>query len=138
MHVNFDIENIGKGPGFILGYGIAHEICVAEKQGSVPLTTRDGFARMVVSADAKFRAGAAYDVFQISDDDREAMLKFRKTLYVYGHIRYLDLFGVTRTTGFMFEYIPSREAPDDSVFAMCPAPNWWFDREEGLSDTRTA
>jgi hypothetical protein len=58
------------------------------------------------------------------------MLNLQRTLYVYGSIRYFDLFGVMRSTGFMFEYIPNRSEPEKSAFAMCPNRDWWFDREE--------
>jgi hypothetical protein len=43
--------------------------------------------------------------------------------------RYTDLFEMTRRTGFLFEYVVNRDAPEKSVFVMCPDA-MWYDIEE--------
>jgi hypothetical protein len=129
VEVHLDITNIGKGIGFIKGYGIAHEICANKAQGNAPLIVRDHIGRMILGPDGKLDAGAPFDAFQIEPADGEAMMKYTKTLYVYGYVRYLDLFGIMRRTGFMFEFVPLLTEPEKSVFVMCPSP-WWYDKEE--------
>jgi hypothetical protein len=129
MEVHLDIKNIGKGVGFIKGYGIAHEICIDGRQGSVPLTVQEGFSMMPLRADSELDAGAAFDVFQISADDRLAMIEFDRSLYIYGYTRYSDLFGIVRRSGFSFEFIPNKTQPEKSAFVMCTNP-LWYDEEE--------
>ena len=129
LGIHLDITNIGKGVGFINGYGIAHEICREGQQGDVPLTICDGFSRMPLREDGKLDAGAPFDVFQIFATDRLAMIEFDVSLYVYGHVRYTDLFGIVRRTGFMFEFIPDKIAPEKSTFVVCRHP-MWKDEEE--------
>jgi hypothetical protein len=129
MEVHLDITNVGKGVGFIKGYGIAHEICIEGKQGSVPLTVQDGFSMLPLREDGELDAGAAFDVFQISADDRLAMIEFDRSLYIYGYTRYSDLFGIVRRSGFMFEFIPNKTHPEQSSFVMCNSAKW-HDEEE--------
>jgi hypothetical protein len=129
LEVHLDIHNIGKGIGFFDSYGIANEICRDGQQGKVPLAIRNGFARMPLRSDAQFKAGAPFDNLQISDEDRVAMIDFEKTLFVYGYVRYYDLFGIFRKTGFMFEFIPNKHFLEESAFAMLPHP-LWYDEEE--------
>jgi hypothetical protein len=133
VEVHLDITNIGKGVGFIKGYGIAHEICIAKTVGNKSLTIRDQFARTLLGPDGKLNAGAPFDVFQIERGDADAMMKFEKSLYVYGYVRYLDLFNIMRRTGFMFEFIPLLTEPEKSKFVMRPSP-WWYDKEEEPSE----
>jgi hypothetical protein len=97
--------------------------------GNVPLAIRDHFGRMPLRPDARWEAGAPFDNLQIVDDDRQALIAFKKALYCYGYVRYFDLFGIFRITGFMFEFIPNENAPFDGTFAMCPHP-MWYDEEE--------
>jgi hypothetical protein len=130
MEVHLDITNVGKGVGFIKGYAIAHEICIEGKQGNVPLTVQDGFSMLPLREDGELDAGAAFDVFQISADDRLAMIEFDRSLYIYGYTRYSDLFGIVRRSGFMFEFIPDKLHPEKSSFVMCNSAKWWHDEEE--------
>jgi hypothetical protein len=129
LKAHLDVWNIGKGVGFLQAYGIAHEICPEGKQGDVTLIEWDIIGRMPVSADAKLDTNLPYHVFQISDAEREAILSDRKNLYLYGFLRYSDLFGVVRRTGFIFEFVAYRNSPENSVFVMCRHP-MWYDTEE--------
>ena len=126
---HMDITNIGKGVGFIESYGIAHEINLRGSQGKQPFSIRNEFGRVQVRRDAKFVSEAPFDAFQIVPADRRAMIEFRKTLYVYGYVRYFDFFNVYRRTGFIFEFIPVSTEPEKSTFAICAHP-LWNDEEE--------
>lgn len=84
---------------------------------------------MPLRDDGKLDAGAPFDVFQINAEDRLAMIEFDVSLYVYGYVRYSDLFGIVRRTGFMFEFIPNKVHPEKSTFVMCRHP-MWYDQEE--------
>ena len=129
LEVHIDIANIGGGIGFIHSYGIAHEICARVSMGDVALAIRDHFGRMLLRPDARWKAGAPFDHIQIGDDDRFTLIAFKKALYCYGYVRYFDLFGIFRKTGFMLEFIPDENDPFDGTFAMCPH-RMWYDEEE--------
>lgn len=91
----------------------------------------DHLARLPLHPDGKWAVeNATFHNFQIrSDADREAILDASTFLYIYGYVRYSDLFTVTRRTGFMFQYVPNREAPENGVLVMCPHA-MWYDIEE--------
>lgn len=130
MEVHLGIENVGKGVGFLIGYGIAHEFFGGETpSGNENIITHRNVGKLPVSPDAIFNAGAAYDVFQIPAKTRLEMLDYKTTLYVYGYVRYSDLFDIKRRTGFMYQYIPDQKSPDVGVFAIVQHPQW-YDREE--------
>lgn len=128
VEVRFKIENIGKGGGFLKGIGIAHEICLVGKQGSIEPTSRTGFGSTFIDPGATRDWSDPFDVFEISDADRDDMVRFWKSLYVYGYFQYSDFFQVTRETGFIFEFVPDREVLGHGVFIVCPHP-LWYDRE---------
>lgn len=65
--------------------------------------------------------------FQISPEDSRAIDMGLKSLYVYGFVRYSDLFGVTRETGFIYELYPDREKTGGE-FVFCTPHPYWFDR----------
>jgi hypothetical protein len=110
---------------------IAHQICPRDQQGAVDPVLRKDIPRLPLGPDSKWRPDAPFDVFQISDTDRYELLDRKKILYVYGYVRYFDLFRVWRRTGFMFEYNADSNAPEKGVFVMCPHP-MWYDTEEAL------
>jgi hypothetical protein len=85
--------------------------------------------QLPLGPDSKWQSDAPFDVFQITDTDRNDLLDLRKILYIHGYVRYYDLFRVLRRTGFMFEYTTSRDAPEGGVFVMCPH-SMWYDMEE--------
>jgi hypothetical protein len=105
------------------------EICARVSMGDVALAIRDHFGRMLLRPDARWKAGAPFDHIQIGDDDRFTLIAFKKALYCYGYVRYFDLFGIFRKTGFMLEFIPDENDPFDGTFAMCPH-RMWYDEEE--------
>lgn len=120
-----DIENVGSGVGFLHSYGIAHEVVpLGRPFGDKELTVRGEIGRMSISPDAYLKLGAALDAFQLDPADRLALIHFDKTLYVYGYFRYFDLFGAYWRTGFMFEFIPNKDQPEQSHFVICPHPLW--------------
>lgn len=128
LEIYLDVTNIGKGVGFIKGYGIAHEVCADGSQGGVELTVRDEIAVAPLTPDATWDPGLPFDVFQLDlEEDRRLLSRDQKTLYVYGFIRYSDMFDVVRRTGFMFAAI--RSGPNEAVLAMTPH-SMWYDEEE--------
>jgi hypothetical protein len=130
MEVHLGIENVGKGVGFFIGYGIGHEFFGGEApSGSEDILTHRSVGKVPVSSSGIFNAGAAYDVFQIPAKTRLEMLDYKTTLYVYGYFRYSDLFDIKRRTGFMYQYIPDQKSPDVGVLAIVQHPQW-YDREE--------
>jgi hypothetical protein len=131
--IYLDITNIGKGVGFIKSYGIAHDICIGNPQCAAPLKERDWIARLPISPDAKWDAGAPFDLVLINDAERQEILDFRKSLYMYGYVRYGDLFGITRRTGFLFEYAVASPDSAKSTFVMRPH-SMWYDIEEEEAD----
>jgi hypothetical protein len=134
IEVHLDITNVGKGVGFIHSYAIAHQICPRDQQGAIDPSLRKDIPRLPLGPDGKWRADASFDNFQISDIDRNDLLDHRKILYVYGYVRYYDLFRVWRRTGFMFEYITDRSAAEKGVLVMCPHSMWYDTEEEPGSD----
>ena len=115
----FDVENVGRGVGFLERYAIAHEVTPVGGSISVVPTERCLGVRMPISADARWVAGAAYDQFQIGATERAEMISNRKSLYVHGYFEYVDLFTIRRRTGFIFEFVP-----EASSFVMVPHPLW--------------
>jgi hypothetical protein len=124
MQITFDVENVGNGIGLFESYRIGKYIGATAADAPIEFEERNLTGRIPVRVDAKFRAGAAYLVFQIEDDDRRAMIRYRKTLYIYGYLTYSDLFKVRRNTGFMFEFIPNKVFPEQGAFVMTPHPIW--------------
>jgi hypothetical protein len=130
ISVKLDITNVGRGVGFIRSYAVVHEICVRDTQGSASLRNNDYLARLPLHPDGKWDVeNATFHNFQISNADRNTILDGIKSLYIYGNVRYSDLFNVARRTGFMFQYIPNREFPEKGVLVMCPH-DMWNDVEE--------
>jgi hypothetical protein len=134
VHVHFGLQNIAKGTGFVLSYGIAHEICADGQQGMKDLTVRSQFGRLPLGPGSRWQAEAGFDVFQLSDEDRAALVEYSRTFYVYGYIRYLDLFGVVRRTGFAYELMFN---PDDDnaisneeLAISVSNSALWYDQEE--------
>jgi hypothetical protein len=67
-----------------------------------------------------------HHAFRISNSEREAIINKRKILYIWGNVRYLDLFHIKRCTGFIFECIP-----ETGVLVMSPHKLWYDIEEEG-------
>ena len=130
-HISIDLNprNIGKGVGFIHSIGFAHEICFAGRQGDKPLTVSDHFGRVPVSPDSEIVDFGPIAAFSLPEHERKPLISYEKMLYIYGYIRYFDVFGVFRRTGFMFELVPLVTDPDKSPLAMCPHA-YWYDEEE--------
>lgn len=131
LEIAFNISNSGKGIGFITSYGITHEICFEGKQGSKELTIRSDMGLIPLRGDSKYKTPAAYHTFRISVVERDELLgrnRPTKNLYIYGYLRYIDLFKVIRRTGFAYEFIPIGE-DDAPNFVMTPGP-LWYDEEE--------
>lgn len=124
LSFHFQIENIGKGVGFFERYGIAHQIATGPSDIGAQLTERNVGGRMPIRSDAHFVAGLPYTSFQISATERGDIIRYLKTLYVYGFLQYTDLFGIRRNTGFMFEFVPDGASFGESNFAMLPHPFW--------------
>jgi hypothetical protein len=126
INVQLDITNVGPGLGFIRSYGITHEICPRDSQRGKPLTINDYIGRLPLHQHGKWvlEGDATFHAFRISNADREAIFGKNSFLYIYGHVRYLDLFQITRRTGFLFECIP-----ETGVLVMCPH-TLWYDIEE--------
>jgi hypothetical protein len=129
LEVHLDVNNIGKGVGFLASYGIAHEICRDGRRVSKPLAIRNEIARMPLRADARLEAGAPFENLQNTAEERLALIEFKAALFVYGYVRYYDLFGIFRKTGFMFQFLPNKHFPDQSTFVMYPDA-LWYDEEE--------
>lgn len=132
LYVHFEILNSGKGMGFIKAFGIAHEICSDGVQGSKVPGIRDHFGRVSIRPDGVFRASVPFDIFTVTAEERLAIIGRsppHKNIYVYGYIRYSDLFDIMRRTGFAFEFIPNIADPEKSSFVQCPGP-LWYDKEE--------
>jgi hypothetical protein len=130
LEVHLDITNIGRGVGFVDSYGIAHEFCRDGQQGGAAIAVRNELGRVPLRADSRWEAGAPFENIQIETTERlAALLEFRTTLFVYGYVRYYDLFGIFRKTGFMFQFIPDGDRPAESTFAMVPHA-MWYDEEE--------
>ena len=129
VQIHLNPRNIGKGVGFIHSIGFAHEICFEGEQGGKPLTITDDFGRVPVSPDSELTDFGPNAAFPIPDHERDRLISHDRTLYIYGYIRYFDVFGVFRRTGFMFELVPVSFDPEDSPFAMCPH-TYWYDEEE--------
>lgn len=130
VKVMCDFKNIGRSVGFLSGLGIAHEVCFEGRQGGVEPTVREGFGRIPISVDATRQFGLPIDAFQIGAADVRAIRSNTKTLYVYGFIRYVDLFGVVRRTGFIFEFVQNPTMEDGGAFAVCAPHRYWYDVEE--------
>jgi hypothetical protein len=124
LSLHFKIENIGKGVGFFERYGIAHQVATGPRDIGGQLTERDVGGRIPIRSDAHFVAGLPYASFQISAAERADMIRYLKTLYVYGFLQYTDLFGIRRNTGFMLEFVPDGASFGESNFAMLPHPFW--------------
>jgi hypothetical protein len=131
LEVRADIENVGKGVGFIRAYGIAYEICRRGTQGTKPLDIRSDIGQLVIGGNAKLRQEAALEVIRPpAADEIASIMRGRTSIFFYGYIRYLDIFRVMRRTGFMFEYAPNSSDIDKSCFVMSPNRDWWYDVEE--------
>jgi hypothetical protein len=128
LAVWFNVENVGKGVGFLERYAIAHEVSPPDGSISVVPTERSLGVRMPIAADARLVAGAAYDEFQISASDRAEMISNAKLLYVHGYFEYVDLFAIRRRTGFIFEFVPEARS-----FVMVPH-SLWSDVELAAAD----
>ena len=132
MTVELDITNVGTGIGFIRSYEIIHEVCPRDSQGTVCLQKHEHIARYPLRPEATWileDTKFTFYAFRIDNDQRKDMRENRNVLYLYGNVRYWDLFPVNRRTGFMFEYIPNWESPKKGVFVMCPH-TMWYDIEE--------
>jgi hypothetical protein len=129
IEVHLDITNVEKGVGFIHSYAIAHQICRRDQHGTVDPRIREDIPRLPLGPESTWQPARPFDNLQISDVDRNDLLDHRKILYVYGYVRYYDLFRVWRRTGFMFEYNVDGDAPEKGVFVMCPH-SMWYDTEE--------
>jgi hypothetical protein len=133
MTVELDITNVGRGIGFIRSYEIIHEVCARDSQGRVCLEKHEHIARYPLRPEATWileDTKFSFYAFRINNDQRKGMRDNRNILYLYGNVRYWDLFPVNRQTGFMFEYIPNWESPEKGVFVMCPHAMWYDIEEE--------
>ena len=136
LSVNFDIANYGNGLAFIKGWALTHEICIEGRQGGVELRLREGLPGMFVTRGASWRSELPFFVTIFDSEQKitplQSILQVGtiNTLYFYGFLRYSDLFGVTRRTGFMFEFVPDRDHPGNGSFIVCPHPMWSDDEEE--------
>jgi hypothetical protein len=130
LQIRFSIENLGKGIAFLDGYGIAHEVCQAGRQGNENLTIRSEFARLPITSGGLWSAEAAFDIFGLSQDQTSKVVSGEHTLFVYGSLHYSDIYGVFRHTGFMFSYSLNVRDAEKSFLVMIPNHVWWHDIEE--------
>jgi hypothetical protein len=129
--VNFGLNNLGHGLAIILGYGINHELCAVTKHGGKDLLTRDGFGGFVLSPGSQWKSEAGFHQFQITEDEfKEIATTETKTLYVYGYIRYADLFGIVRRTGFSYEAYLDSAGDFGALVIDTTNRSLWYDREE--------
>jgi hypothetical protein len=67
--VHFGLQNIGRGLGIILEYGITHELCAMGKHGENELITRNGFGGFVLSPGSQWTSEVGFHQFQITEDE---------------------------------------------------------------------
>jgi hypothetical protein len=130
MEVHFDIENLGNGTAFVDSYGIAREICRDGEQGNVALSVRTDFARMPVTGSSIWKADLAFELFSFTEDEKTNVARGRRRLFVYGYLRYSDIFGIFRRTGFIFEGLSRSLEMERSYLVIRSDHNWWYDIEE--------
>jgi hypothetical protein len=129
--VHFGLQNVGRGLAVVLGYGINHEFCAATKHGGKKLITRDGFGGFVLSPGSQWTSEAGFHSFQFTEDEmREIATMETKALYVYGYIRYADLFGIVRRTGFSYEGYINSTGDFGSLVIDTTNRSLWYDHEE--------
>jgi hypothetical protein len=130
--VHFGLQNTGRGLAIILGYGINHELCAANGQhGGKEVVTRNGFGGFVLSPGSQWESEAGFHQFQITEDEfMEISTTKTKTLYVYGYIRYADLFGIIRRTGFSYEAYLDNAGDFGPLVVEATNRSLWYDREE--------
>jgi len=129
--VHFGLNNVGHGLAIILGYGINHELCAVAEHGGKELLTRDGFGGFLLSRGSQWTSEVGFHPFQITEDEfREIATTETKTLYVYGYIRYADLFGIVRRTGFSYEGNLDNAGDFGALVVEITNRSLWYDREE--------
>jgi hypothetical protein len=138
MTVHFDIENIGKSVGFFRTYGVQHEITPIHipTLGQNEPQQIGAYHALPIRPDAKFVTPLSVHGIGMTEENYVAILNQEKSLHIYGSLRYSDLFGITRRTGFTFEFIPDPNNPPlRGCFVMSPSP-LWYDTEEEPDDKR--
>lgn len=129
VSVDLQPRNIGKGIGFIESIGIAHDICFDGEQGTKPLTITSDLGCLPIGPGEELQNSGPDLVISIPEHERDRLISHEKSLYIYGHIRYSDIFGVFRRTGFMFKFIPIDFEPAESPITVSPHV-YWYDKEE--------
>lgn len=129
LTLEMDLQNFGKGLAFLLGYGIAHEVCQEGQEGGKPLIEPERFHGIRLSPGSIFKTKASYGLIRVPIKEYESFIDGSKCFFLYGYLRYLDLFGVIRRTSFSYEYITP---PDDRkpLLVLNVRPNLWYDFEE--------
>jgi hypothetical protein len=129
LTLEMDLQNFGKGLAFLLGYGIAHEVCQAGQEGGKPLIEPERFHGIRLSPGSIFKTKASYGLIRVPIKEYESFLNGSNCFFLYGYLRYLDLFGVIRRTSFSYEYITP---PDDKkpLLVLNVRPGLWYDFEE--------
>tara|TARA_R110002074_G_scaffold398138_1_gene589632 strand:- start:1736 stop:2677 length:942 start_codon:yes stop_codon:yes gene_type:complete len=134
LEVHLPIFNLGKSVGLIESYGIGYDICREGQQDTDTLDVYKDTGRMPVRPDSELEWTVPFTVFQISTVQRDAIAGYESSLFVFGYIRYLDLFGIYRKSGFIFEFVPIKTEPAKSTFVKLRHP-MWYDIEEPYSET---
>jgi hypothetical protein len=133
LNVHTDIENFGAGAGFILQYGVGHDVAA----GSTPAnseTTRDyDPTRVFLEPKGKWLVKDVlhFHSFSLTPEEADEVFFGHKTLFLFGYIRYRDFFGVTRKSGFLYELAVDRQSAAESHFVIGEAAGpLWYDIEE--------
>jgi hypothetical protein len=121
---------LGAASGVILGYGINHELSATGEHGGKELLTRENFGGFALAPEGRWTGETSFHQFQVTEDEfTEIVTKGTRTFFVYGYIRYADLFGIVRQTG--FSYATTFDG-GGNFYLVIEATNraLWYDREE--------
>lgn len=95
--VNFNIQNIGKSPAVLIEWS-------GQCEPIEPLPSTPVYSQVVKVRGTILRSnddGMRIPI-KLSDEAAQAIFDEQKTAYFWGYLRYEDVFGRTRTTGFAY------------------------------------
>jgi hypothetical protein len=137
LKLDMDLKNFGKGLAFLLGYGIAYEVCAPGQEGGKQIIEREQLQGVRLSPDSIFQTTASYGYIRIPMEDYETVHDHNgsKRLFIYGYVRYLDLFGIIRRTSFSYEYaVPLDDR--NPLLVLNIRPSLWYDFEESRPERK--